>query len=81
MDSDENEQGLPPVPKKLHAKNRIKLVQRLKEVAPNSVVLFQGGHLINHYNTDTVYQFRQVRMTFLCKDVYETNVFLIIIRL
>uniref|UniRef100_A0A069DU71 Xaa-Pro dipeptidase n=1 Tax=Panstrongylus megistus TaxID=65343 RepID=A0A069DU71_9HEMI len=58
-DNEENVEGLPPVPKEVHAKNRNKLVGRLKEVAPNSVVLVQGGYLINHYNTDTVYQYRQ----------------------
>ncbi|XP_047997768.1 xaa-Pro dipeptidase isoform X1 [Leguminivora glycinivorella] len=56
--------GTLEVPMSLFAKNRTRLVEKLK---PGQVVVLQGGESIPHYDTDIEYVFRQeAYFTWLC---------------
>ncbi|XP_075216120.1 dipeptidase C isoform X3 [Lycorma delicatula] len=47
------------VPMELFAINRRRLAERLKKVAPNTVVVLQGGQDVSLYCTDVDYKFQQ----------------------
>ncbi|XP_050498336.1 xaa-Pro dipeptidase-like [Diabrotica virgifera virgifera] len=61
---------IPPI---LYETNRKRLVERLKKVIANSVVLLQGGSEISVYDSDTSYIFRQEAYFNWCFGVTEAD--------